>query len=110
MIRILSILGFLACAVFSLVLGFYLFILGMAPGLSPLSLPIAGVFLYGPGPGFLLLLLWWCVAVIVFGAALLANRFGRPHFRRRGIIFACITLAGLLVLQLVMIADFQGIV
>ncbi|MBC8162571.1 MAG: hypothetical protein H7Z42_15275 [Roseiflexaceae bacterium] len=107
MIHVVVGLGFLLSAVVSFALGFYVVILGMAPGMPPLNL--TGVFIYSPGPGFLYLIIWWLAAVGLYVAALGAGWLVQPSLRTYGTALAWLVLAGLIVLQLVILADFRGL-
>jgi hypothetical protein len=85
----------------------YLIILGMAPGVKPLE--FTGFFLYGPGPGFFLLIAWLILALLLqifawvlrnsqqTSASVLVNRI------------SWITLLLLLILEAVMLADFYDL-
>lgn len=98
---------FVLIAGISAVITLYLILLGMAPGVKPLG--FTGFFLYGPGPGFFLLIAWLILALMLqifawvlrnsqkTSASILVNRI------------SWLTLLLLLILEAVMLADFHGI-
>jgi hypothetical protein len=83
----------------------FLILLGMAPGVKPLD--FTGFLLYGPGPGFL-----WLLGLLLLASVLqicsLALGFRRQrHPSQLSNRLSWIGLILLLILEAVMIADFQ---
>lgn len=101
----LTLVLFFLLATINSILMLYLILLGMAPGVSPLT--FTGIFLYGPGPGFFILVAWLLVACVLQGVAWLL-RLGRRRDRSslRWNQAAWIALVLLLCLELVMLLDF----
>jgi hypothetical protein len=95
---------FILIAAISGVTILYLIILGMAPGVKPLE--FTGFFLYGPGPGFFLLIGWLVFALIlrIFAWVLKNNRQSRKSLLLARISWAVLLL--LLFIEAVMVADF----
>ncbi len=100
----------LTSALFSLLSGisgltiFYLGLLGMAPGVK--SLKFTRVFMYGPGLGFLWLIIWLLLAIAMQIYARLLKNKGKKLLWHK-ISWAVLIL--LLITQGLMVAEFMGI-
>jgi hypothetical protein len=90
----------------SVVLGFLIIIHAMAPMMPPLTVMHEFVF----GPGFYILIGWWMAAVCFYlGAWITSWRVGsRRRFPATSLAWCA--LVGLIGVQLLILADFQGVV
>lgn len=102
--NLFTLLLFMILAAISGVIILYLIILGMAPGVKPLE--FTGFFLYGPGPGFFLLigLLIFAIVIQIFAWVLRNSRQISKSILCNRISWVALIL--LLILEAVMIADF----
>jgi hypothetical protein len=105
--RTITALCFAALTGFSLLLAFSLILFGMAPMVPPLD--YAGFVIYGPGPGFFLLLLWWASVVAAIAVARVVRITVGPRAGNAVGLFAWASLGGLLMLELFVLADFTGL-
>lgn len=83
----------------------FLILLGMAPGVKPLD--FTGFLLYGPGPGFLWLLGLLLLASVLQICSLALGFRQQRHLSQLSNRLSWIGLILLLILEAVMIADFQ---
>jgi hypothetical protein len=105
--RTIAALSFVTLTGFSLLLVFSLILLGMAPMVPRLD--YTGFVIYGPGPGFFLLLFWWAIVVVAAGVARVVHSFAGPRAGKAVELFAWTCLVGLLMLELLVLADFTGL-
>ncbi|MBW4564357.1 MAG: hypothetical protein KME32_25085 [Mojavia pulchra JT2-VF2] len=101
-----TLLLFFILAAISGILILYLILLGMAPGVKPLDW--TGFFLYGPGPGFFLLFGWLLLASILQIWAWVVRKSQHGRARKLCNLISWIVLGLLLILEVVMIADFHS--
>lgn len=97
--RMLSGLGFLVCLMLSAVLTFYLVILGMTPAGSNLGLTKSLIY---STPGFFILIIGWFAVIALY----IAGWQNIVSIGAWNIRFAWFALVALLILQLVILADY----